>query len=184
MFTTFPITSTSLKISLAVAAIAAAVPVSVALADGGHDGSLTGAQRQVIVEATKQFRDVDAAVAAGYQPTEACVALPDGSAAMGMHYANPAYLADGRIDPTMPELLLYHRDANGKLRLGGVEYFAVDADQDVATSDDRPTLMGHAFEGPMEGHEPGMPVHYDLHAWVFTNNPDGVLAAFNPRVTC
>jgi hypothetical protein len=180
----FPLTSTTLKFSLAIAAIAAAVPVGVTLADGNDAGSLTSAQRQVIVEATKQFRDVDAAIAAGYQPTEACVALPDGSAAMGMHYTNPAHLTDGRIDPTMPEILLYHRDASGKLRLGGVEYLAVDADQDVTTDADRPTLMGHAFEGPMEGHEPGMPVHYDLHAWVFTHNPDGMLAAFNPRVDC
>lgn len=179
-----PLTSTTLKASLAIAALAAAVPVGVTLADGSDAGSLTSAQRQVIVEATKRFRDVDVAIAAGYEPTEACVALPDGSAAMGMHYANPALLADGRIDPTLPEIILYHRDRSGSLRLGGVEYLAVDADQDVATDADRPTLMGHAFEGPMEGHEPGMPVHYDLHAWVFTRNPDGALAAFNPRVDC
>ena len=179
-----PLTATSLKLSVAIAAIAAVVPVGVTIADGGHDASLTSAQRKVIVEATKQFRDVDAALAAGYQPTEACVELPDGSAGMGLHYVNPAYVADGRIDPTMPEMLIYHEGRNGDLKLGAVEYFAVDADQDATTDADRPTLMGHAFEGPMEGHEPGMPVHYDLHAWVFTNNPDGVLAAFNPRVDC
>ena len=84
----------------------------------------------------------------------------------------------------MPEILVYHHDRRGRLRLGAVEYLAVDADQDVATDTDRPTLMGHAFDGPMEGHEPGMPVHYDLHAWVFTDNPDGELAAFNPSVRC
>ncbi len=44
--------------------------------------------------------------------------------------------------------------------------------------------MGHPFEGPMPGHEPGMPVHYDLHAWVFTDNPSGNLAAWNPKITC
>lgn len=179
-----PLSSTALKLSLALAAVSAAVPVSVALADSGSSSTLTGAQRQVIVEATKQFRDVDAAIAAGYQPTDACVELPDGSAGMGMHYVHPGYIADGRIDPTMPEILVYHEASNGRLKLGAVEYFAADADQDVTTDADRPTLMGHAFEGPMEGHEPGMPVHYDLHAWVFTNNPDGVLAAFNPRVDC
>jgi hypothetical protein len=36
----------------------------------------------------------------------------------------------------------------------------------------------------MEGHEPGMPVHYDLHAWIFKHNPAGVFAQYNPRVTC
>jgi hypothetical protein len=181
-------TTTGLRAAVAVAAAAAVLPVGVALAhDGSHDGSHTGltrAQRQVIVESTRRFRDVDRAVAAGYVPTDVCVALPDGSAGMGMHYVNPAYVEDGRIDPTMPEILVYHHDRQGRLRLGAIEYLAVDADQDLATDADRPTLMGHAFDGPMEGHEPGMPVHYDLHAWVFTDNPAGELAAFNPSVSC
>ena len=58
------------------------------------------------------------------------------------------------------------------------------ADQDVATDDDRPSLMGHAFDGPMEGHEPGMPVHYDLHTWVHQQNGAGELSAWNPDVAC
>ncbi len=44
--------------------------------------------------------------------------------------------------------------------------------------------MGHPFEGPMEGHEPGMPIHFDLHAWVYRHNPDGELTSFNPTVRC
>jgi hypothetical protein len=36
----------------------------------------------------------------------------------------------------------------------------------------------------MPGHEPGMPVHYDLHAWVYLDNPLGELAVWNPNVTC
>ena len=66
----------------------------------------------------------------------------------------------------------------------GVEYFRADADQDLRTDADRPSLFGHAFDGPMPGHEPGMPVHDDLHVWLFRANPDGQLAAWNPRVSC
>ena len=36
--------------------------------------------------------------------------------------------------------------------------------------------FGRGFDGPMEGHEPGMPVHYDLHAWVWKRNPGGTFA--------
>jgi len=29
-----------------------------------------------------------------------------------------------------------------------------------------------------------VPVHYDLHVWLYRENPDGMLAAFNPDVSC
>jgi hypothetical protein len=157
---------------------------------GAHDSpaphteqELSGAQRQVIREATRQFRDVDTAIEAGYLPSEACAEAP-GLGAMGYHFVNPPLIGDGTVDPALPEVLLYAPASSGTLRLVGVEYMVVDADQDLATDEDRPNLMGHAFEGPMEGHEPGMPVHYDLHAWVFTNNPDGNLASWNPAISC
>jgi hypothetical protein len=152
--------------------------------DGGHpSGGLTGPQRRVIRDATKRFTDVDAAIAAGYLPSEECAAAP-GLGGMGYHYVNPALAGDAKVDPTMPEILVYYRDSNGRLRLGAVEYFVADADQDVTTDGDRPTLMGHPFDGPMPGHSADMPVHYDLHAWVFKHNPAGELAAWNPAVAC
>lgn len=40
------------------------------------------------------------------------------------------------------------------------------------------------FDGPTLGHEPGMPIHHDLHAWVWKHNPAGTFAQFNPRVSC
>jgi hypothetical protein len=45
-------------------------------------------------------------------------------------------------------------------------------------------LFGRPFDGPMLGHEPGMPPHYDLHVWVWQANPEGIFAPFNPNVTC
>jgi hypothetical protein len=147
-------------------------------------GELTGAQRQVIREATRALRDPAAAEAAGYLPSEACAELP-GVGGMGQHWVNPALLLDGgRIDPTMPEVLLFAPGRGGRLELLGVEYLAFDADGDLTTDDDRPTMLGHPLDGPMPGHEEDMPVHYDLHAWVFTHNPSGELAPWNPRVSC
>ena len=41
-----------------------------------------------------------------------------------------------------------------------------------------------SFDGPMPGHEPGMPVHYDLHAYIWRHNPHGTFTAWNPNVHC
>lgn len=47
-----------------------------------------------------------------------------------------------------------------------------------------PTMLGQPLDGPMPGHDADMPVHDDLHAWVYTNNPSGELAPWNPGVSC
>jgi hypothetical protein len=103
---------------------------------------------------------------------------------MGIHYANQELVADGKLDVTKPEILVYQPTPSGKLRLGAIEYFRADADQDLATDRDRPSLFGMPFDGPMLGHEPGMPVHYDLHVWLYRHNPAGRFAMWNPRVRC
>ena len=39
----------------------------------------------------------------------------------------------------------------------------------------------------MAGHQPLMPAelkHYDLHVWLFKDNPKGVFSAVNPAVSC
>jgi hypothetical protein len=39
----------------------------------------------------------------------------------------------------------------------------------------------------MEGHEPLIPKefhHYDMHAWIFKDNPLGMFAPTNPKVSC
>lgn len=130
--------------------------------------------------ATAKYHDVDVALADGYVPVSDCVAGPDG--AMGVHYMNPA-LAGAPVDLRHPAFLLYLPGDDG-LRLVGVEYFKADADQDLATDDDRPSLLGQDFDGPMPGHGPGAPVHYDLHVWTWAHNPDGMFAEFNPALSC
>lgn len=163
-------------------------------AHGDHDGPggwtphrtphLTPRQELAVRRATQRFRSVDAAIAAGYVPVSECTELP-GVGGMGVHYLNPVLAGDDVIDPARPELLVYQEDARGGLRLGAVEYFVADADQDLTTDGDRPSLFGsYPFDGPMAGHEADMPVHYDLHVWLYRHNPAGQLAAWNPGVTC
>ena len=36
----------------------------------------------------------------------------------------------------------------------------------------------------MLGHNPTMPIHYDLHVWVVDNNPSGTFAQWNPDFHC
>ena len=48
----------------------------------------------------------------------------------------------------------------------------------------RPSVFGESFEGPMPGHEPGMPWHYDKHVWVWETNPNGMFSQWNPSISC
>jgi hypothetical protein len=47
-----------------------------------------------------------------------------------------------------------------------------------------PVLFGRTFDGPMPGHAPGMPWHYDLHVWAWEHNPAGTFSQFNPSLAC
>lgn len=136
---------------------------------------------QQVRAALAKYHSVELAERAGYIPTSPCEQSPAG--AMGIHYLNPALLAPG-IDPLQPEVLLYLPDRNGNLKLVGVEYFSVAADQTMQDDSDRPSVFGQPFHGPMLGHAPGMPVHYDLHVWLYEANPSGVFASWNPAISC
>jgi hypothetical protein len=156
-----------------------------AFAHGGGGHSVADADARLLATAraaSAKYHDVNMAIADGFAATDACAELP-GVGGMGYHYVNMANLLEPGVDPANPEILLFVQTQDG-LRLAGVEYMAIDADQDITTDGDRPSLFGVLFDGPMPGHEPGMPVHYDLHAWVWLNNPDGLFAAWNPRAIC
>ena len=164
---------------LAALAVASGVVGCIGMAQAGQARD-ADSQRSLanVRRATAQYHDVKKALADGYVATDVCV--PE----MGFHYVHPGRLADPAIDPTQPEVLIYEEGSHGAPRLVAVEWFAVDPDQDVTTDDGRPSLFGVGFDGPMLGHEPGMPVHFDLHAWVWKHNPAGTLTADNPRVVC
>lgn len=148
------------------------------------------AELQRVRAALEKYQDPVVAVRDGYLSTLACLNFPHKSlagheqypqGAMGVHFIN-ARLVGTVLDPMKPQILLYEPDASGKLRLVGAEWFVP-----LAIAKERPKLFNQDFVGPMEGHEPVMPAeeeHYDLHVWLFKNNPEGMFAPTNPAVKC
>jgi hypothetical protein len=151
---------------------------------------------------TAKYHRVDAAIAAGYTiEGEPCIEEAPG--AMGIHAVNLALMPPPgpTVDPLRPQILLYLPQANGSLRLVGVEYFMValvntpdgpapwfshddPRDQGLTFFNPAPSVLGQTFDGPMAGHNPEMPWHYDLHVWLWAHNPDGLFAPFNPALSC
>ena len=148
-------------------------------------GGMSSSDRRDLASAraaSAQFHNVDKALAAGYLETEHCVSSPAGT--MGYHYVKPSLF--GSTDPTQPGALLYVDKPNGGKRLVAVEWLVADADGDLETDGDQPSLFGVDFDGPMPGHGPPgtMPVHYDLHVWLWDSNPNGMFAQWNPSLSC
>jgi hypothetical protein len=152
---------------------------------------------QSVQALTARYHSQQQAAAAGYSMAgEPCVQSPAG--AMGIHAVNRTLAGDLNIDPLVPEILLYLPNDDGRLELVGVEYFEVA----LANSDagpvpwfggappaagwfnPAPSVLGQTFDGPMPGHNPVMPWHYDLHAWLWADNPAGQFAMFNPTLAC
>ena len=132
-------------------------------------------QLAALRQAVSRFHNIEAAFDAGYilRDNEPCVP------GMGVHVINEAFVADPAVDPLRPEVLVYAPLPSGGYRLVAVEYL-VFFDPAIPT----PTVFDQTFDGPMPGHAPGMPVHWDLHVWLWAHNPDGLFAAFNPTQTC
>ena len=152
------------------AALAATVVVGPVSAE--EDAGLTAVR-----EASARYWSEQVALDDGFSRTDFCVEDKK-LGFMGYHYVH-----HGRVDTQLvadePEVVLYKQEKDGSRTLVGVEYLVIDDDQDLATVDDRPSLHGHVFDGPMPGHEPGMPVHYDLHVWAWQDNPAGAWSAWN-----
>lgn len=147
------------------------------------------AQIDALRKSMEKYKDYKVAVRDLYLSTVGCVHYsgekmaghmhyPKG--AMGVHFVN--LTIRGTPDPMKPNILIY--EPVGKdLRLVAVEWLV----PLTAKTRKRPSLFGKPFDGPMEGHEPLIPrqyVHYDLHAWLFKDNPLGMFTPTNPNVSC
>lgn len=163
---------------LCVVLVTAALPALTEARPAGSKADRAIARELAMLRGTTaRYHNVKAAIEAGYVPAEHCLEVPE-LGGMGIHYVNPILASDGVIDPMRPEILLYEPTKHG-LRLVGVEYFMASA-----LAETTPYVFGKPFDGPMPGHEPGMPEHYDLHVWIWKNNPSGLFAQFNPKVHC
>ncbi len=147
------------------------------------------AQIDALRKSLEKYQDYKVAVRDLYLSTVGCVHysgekiaghMEYAKGAMGVHFVN--LTVKGPPDPMKPNVLIYE-PVGKKLKLVAVEWLVPVTPE----TKQAPTLFGQTFMGPMEGHEPLIPkefVHYDLHAWLFKDNPLGMFAATNPKVNC
>jgi len=146
------------------------------------EGDIDQAEVARARRATAKYHDVAVAMRDGYQRLGPCVSK--GDTAVGYHYTNLELVNDGVVDAEKPEILIYFPSRQGGLRLVALEYFKADADGDLATDDDKPSLFDVEFVGPIPPSAPGQPNHYEMHAWIWAKNPDGTFAHFNENLQC
>jgi hypothetical protein len=137
-----------------------------------------------------KYTDPIAAVHDGFLSTVGCVEYPKAGSegamryaagGMGVHFINMGNVGPA-LDPAKPQVLIYE-PVGDKLRLVAAEWFIP---AELAKSGP-PSIFGKKLEGPMEGHKPLMPEglhHYDLHVWLWKDNPAGIFSPTNPAVKC
>jgi hypothetical protein len=139
-----------------------------------------GPQLAAVRAATAQFQDVEVAMASGYLNPAAVPCEQTAAGTMGHHSANPALTGSQALDPLHPEVLLRNPATNQVAPW--VSPSPWPSNYEVVTP--TPRLFGQTFNGPMPGHVPGMPWHWDLHVWIWANNPTGMFEQWNPAISC
>ena len=150
--------------------------------DDKHDAHAPVGLVREVRRATEDFRDVNAAIAAGYLSTGSCVTGPE-KGAMGIHFANDALVGDGELDARAPELLIYEQ-RNGRLRLLGVEFLVLADAWNASHPAAPPVLMGQHFHYVGTPNRYRLPAFYELHVWAWKDNPSGAFVDWNPEVSC
>jgi hypothetical protein len=165
---------------LIVAALAASVVAGSATSAAAHPRLLAE-----VKEANNRYRDVHRAKDAGFALLAdakgiTCIDGPKGEGNMGYHYVNGSLVGDGKLDPLHPEAILYERTDDG-LRITAVEYVLFASDWHKK---EPPKLFGHDLMLVPDGNRFGLPAFYQIHAWLWKDNPSGRFEMFNPRVDC
>ena len=145
--------------------------------DGEDDGSASlRRDLATLRRVTAPFHNFSKAVADGWSTKITdCMADPNGAGGMGFHYGNTG-LINATVSVDKPELLLYEPDKHGRLRLVAVEYIIPYSFQ---TADGpAPVLFGQKF---LKNDTFKL---WGLHVWVWKENPSGIFASWNPRVSC
>lgn len=124
------------------------------------------------------FRDVQAAEEAGYGEFLTCLRHGE-EMGMGQHYVNGDFVGDDHLDPLQPEALVYEPQEDGSLILVAMEYLVF---EDQWESDEPPMLFEQEFA--LKTNIPETPPVWALHIWLFTHNPEGLFADYNPLVFC
>ena len=160
-----------------------------------------------VKRAAERYRDVNVAIAEGYTTDNKCVTaemlgFPAEQGAMGLHYVRRDLLGlpdkpEGRVagtgtytDFAKPAMLVYEPQADGSLELVAVENLVFKKAWEAAGNEQPPSFRGNPYL--LLADDPSTPLdeahnfdpHYELHAWVFRDNPLGMFAPFSPKVTC
>ena len=140
--------------------------------------------------ATAQFHRVEVAVAAGYELgyvngsgvriIAGCISHPT-AGAMGYHYFNKELIDDLVVDPLKPEGLVYAPAADGGLKLVAVEYVVPGPGSNPPGVSVAPTVFGMPMHILVPPPGPGFYIH---HAWIWSHDPAGMFADWNPEVSC
>lgn len=157
--------------------------------DTEHDQTAVGPELATARAATSEFHRTDVARSEGYAlppsgPLHECISALEGDGAMGFHWINSAYVSDGELDPATPEVLVYEPTKNGKLRLVALEYVVFADAWEASHAGGVPTLFGKPLKYVAEPNRYELPAFYEIHAWVWKNNPNGTFTDHNPRVSC
>lgn len=184
------------------AAVAAALAAPPAAA-GAMDETLAAVR-----QATERYVDLAAAAADGYirDPNNMCVVAamegqPQQLGSMGVHYVRPDLLGlrppGGRVDGTgfntdflTPSVLVYEPQADGTMHLVAVENLVFAKAWHDAGNVAPPEFLGQQYylviDNPLtpvdEAH--GFEPHYELHVWLYRDNPAGMFSPFNAAATC
>jgi hypothetical protein len=165
--------------------------------DGANLRINSSAQNKILAEirkATARYHRLEVAEADGYILDAHCVVSPQGLGGMGQHAPNFDLISNISVDPSNPEVLLYETGKNGQKKLVAVEFLVPSIPWD-AQNDGRSPMLGAI---PFDDHREiimvdGNPVnakggppfpHYQLHVWVWKNNPRGMYIPYNPNVNC
>lgn len=158
--------------------------------------------------AAERFQDVKVALAEGYIPdpkghcvTAAAEGLPAELGGMGIHYLRPDLLGitstSPRVDGTgthtdfdRPAILLYEPQADGSLKLVGVENLVFEKAWHAAGNAEPPVFAGrlwdHMADDPAtpldEAH--GFEPHYDQHVYFLDGDTEAAARPFHPLVKC
>jgi len=159
-----------------------------------HGGAVSDTSPNVASElaavraATAKYHDVEAALADGYQLgykgiVTGCIVNPTNPTigAMGYHYFNWMKMDDPSIVAGDPEVLVYHKDDDGTLVLGAVEWVVPKVKWEEAghTEAEPPVVFGQTL------HVINFTLNWYIeHAWIWTHNPSGLFADWNPTVSC
>jgi hypothetical protein len=129
----------------------------------GLDPKTVGELQQAKI-ATARYNDFQQAINDGY--VDINVIVPE----MGYHYLKMDNL-DGTFDYAKPEILVYNKEENGRMKLVALEY---------ATPLSATPPAG--FTGDQDVWSVYQGVLWTLHAWIWEYNPAGVFNPTNPLI--